>query len=225
MHPAIRILSCVIFIILITNASWSQLAISSIVLVILHVIVRNDALISSYIMVKRLRWLLFSILVVTLWFTPGEAILKDYEFWSPSIEGMVYGAKRMAILVEIVMAVNILLLTTSTELLIAALHWLLSPMKYIGVQTDKLALRIVITIDAVKNPAVDMKKLVEDSKEIKIMQRISHVVSQAYSMSRSVENDRTNETISIEDIGRPEAQQWIWLPVLIVAYYLPVVVY
>lgn len=225
MHPSIRILCCVLFITLVSHATWLQLGLYSIVLSALHLSVGSHTLISSFIMIKRLRWLLLSIIMLSLWFTPGEALLNEYEKWSPTKEGLEFGLLRIAILVEIVLAVNIMLLTTSTERLIAALQWLLHPLIWTGITSDKLALRIAMTLEAVKHPFIDMSELVKRSQGKSVWHRITYVVSHAYINTLSEGGEEKQQSISIVSIGHPAIAQWLWLPALVVVYYIPMVVF
>ena len=39
----------------------------------------------------RLRWLWISLLVVYLWFTPGQALFTLFPDWSPTYEGLLHG--------------------------------------------------------------------------------------------------------------------------------------
>lgn len=224
MHPSIRILCCVVFITLLSHATWLQVALYAIILLALHFSTGTQSLLSSYNMIRRLRWLLLSILVLALWFTPGEALFDAYTQWSPTWEGLEFGVLRVAILVEIVMAVNILLITTKIEELIAALQWLLTPMAWLGVNGDKLALRIAMTLNAVKEPFIDMQQLVASSQGRPVWSRITYVVTEAYSKTLSEKTEGESTEIVMQHIGHPGLFEWLWLPAVMAVYYTPMVV-
>jgi hypothetical protein len=209
----------------VSHASWLQLGLYAIILFALHVSVGIQTLFSSYRMIRRLRWLLLSILILSLWFTPGEAIFEAYTKWSPSWEGLEFGLLRVAILAEIVMAVNILLITTKTEELIAALQWLLRPMSWLGIKNDKLALRIAMTLEAVKNPFIDMTQLVASSGGRSVWRRISYVVFQAYRMTLEDNAEVRGQDIHLKQIGQPAIIEWLWLPAIMIVYYTPMMVF
>jgi len=221
MHPSIRILCCVIFTILVSQANWLQLGLFSILLSALVIIIGMSSIVSSLAMLKRLRWLFLSILVFSLWFTPGTPLLDEYSQWSPSMEGLEFGLLRLLVLTEIVIAVNLMLLTTETSRLTSSLQWLLQPLSLAGLNTGRFALRTTLTLSLVKNPAVDMKGLVADTKEMPAFKRMINVVTEAYKRSVSDNNTGVDKVLVIEKSTTPGVFQWLWLVFLVLVYYSP----
>jgi len=104
-------------------------------------------------MLKRMRWFFLSITIVYLWFTPGEPLFHlTYTPLSlvPTFEGMELGLHRIFILILIIFMVNLLLKTTPQPRLLAAIYWWLRPMKYIGMNPPRAALRISLVLDFVQ---------------------------------------------------------------------------
>lgn len=99
-------------------------------------------------MLRRLRWFFLSIVIVYWWFTPGDPIIPYVHVLIPSEEGIIEGMVHLVVLVTLVAGVNLLLATTPKPALMAALLWLLRPMKIVGLDTDKLALRMTLTLEA-----------------------------------------------------------------------------
>lgn len=98
-------------------------------------------------MVRRMRWLFLSLLVIYFWFTPGQPLLPVQGM--PTWEGVTTGVLRIASLIMLVVAVHVLLTTTPRTQLVTALHWLMRPLDYIGVSAERFALRTALTLDAV----------------------------------------------------------------------------
>lgn len=99
-------------------------------------------------MLKRLRWLFLSILVVYLFFTPGVLLLPDV-LWGPTQEGLLQGLFRVAVLVLIVAAVNVLIGSTGQTEFLSAVSWCLQPLSWLGLSHERLAVRISLTLAAV----------------------------------------------------------------------------
>lgn len=95
---------------------------------------------------RRLRWLLLSIAVLYGWFTPGAPIAPVPA--SPTWEGVAEGVQRASALVLIVMAVQLLLHTTSREELLAAAVWIPRRCGATSATQERLALRMVLTLRA-----------------------------------------------------------------------------
>lgn len=100
-------------------------------------------------MLFRMRWLFLSLLIVYFWFTPGTSLIPAWSEWTPSIEGVVTGVLRMLTLVLLVLAVSLLIQATPRESMVSAIIWLLSPMRVIGISTDRFAVRLMLTLEKV----------------------------------------------------------------------------
>jgi len=101
-------------------------------------------------MLRRLRWLFLSLIIFYFWFTPGDP-LSEYAgdaVWMPSVAGVKEGLLRIFSLCIIVLFVNVLLSTTSKEQLLGAIHWLAGPLGRVGVSPDRIAVRMVLVIEA-----------------------------------------------------------------------------
>jgi len=99
-------------------------------------------------MLKRLRWLFLSILVVYLFFTPGILLLPDV-LWGPTQEGLIQGLVRIVVLVLIVAAVNVLIGSTGQAEFLSAVSWCLQPLSWLGLSHERLAVRISLTLATV----------------------------------------------------------------------------
>jgi energy-coupling factor transporter transmembrane protein EcfT len=100
-------------------------------------------------MLKRMRWLFLSMLVIYFWFTPGQAFLPFIADYSPTWQGIRMAGYRIGSLVVIVVAVNIVIKSTPKELITSGLLWLLEPLSYVGLPHERLAVRIVLTFNMI----------------------------------------------------------------------------
>lgn len=95
-------------------------------------------------MLMRLKWLFVSIFVIYLWLTPGTPIWSGMDW--PSREGLLLAVHRSLVLVLIIVAVDRLLTHTSREQLIQGLYWLLYPFGFLGLDRNRLATRLALTM-------------------------------------------------------------------------------
>lgn len=106
-------------------------------------------------MVKRLRWLFFSILIIYAYGTPGEYIQQIPDSFSPTIEGVYAGILQIAKLLIALAMLNILFATSSKAQLMTGLSILLSPLNIIGFNAMQFTARLMLTLDYVEEMATN----------------------------------------------------------------------
>ncbi len=154
LHPVIRLLCFIVFAGFLTREGPAGLTLATLAYVTMLIwrVPRGQAsgLTASLRMLRRMRWLFLSILIVYFWFTPGKPLWPGHaEAWVPTVEGMVLGMERILALGLIVLAVNLLSASTPREHLLAAVYWLARPLRGIGLAPERLALRMVLAMEAV----------------------------------------------------------------------------
>lgn len=102
-----------------------------------------------WVRLRRLRWLFLSMAVIYGWFTGGEHVFAALGAWSPSYEGLVQGGLRVLNLALVVAAVHWLLQVTERAGLILAIYHLCRPLGVLGLSAERLAVRLVLTLEAV----------------------------------------------------------------------------
>jgi energy-coupling factor transporter transmembrane protein EcfT len=150
MHPVIRIVTFLVFTLFVAFGGYPQLIFSVAVLGLFYALAHaHFPWRTSWQMLKRMRWLFLSMLVVYFWFTPGKEVFPLLADFSPSWQGIQLGSLRIGSLVVIVTALNIIIKSTTTELMTGGLLWLLAPLRSIGLPHERLALRIVLTFNMI----------------------------------------------------------------------------
>ncbi|WP_286162421.1 CbiQ family ECF transporter T component [Methylobacillus flagellatus] len=97
-------------------------------------------------MLRRSRLLLLSLLLIYAWTTPGE-YLPGWPLWlAPSYEGLAAGGLQLLRLALMLAALSLLLQTTSREQFIAGLLQLASPLRFIGLDPQRFAARLWLTL-------------------------------------------------------------------------------
>lgn len=235
MHPVIKIVSFLVFGAAVSIGDGKILLAGASLVLPLYVFGNKIHLHTSLIMLKRLKWLFVSILIVYLFFTPGQLLWPDVV-WSPTLEGLTQGLLRVAVLVLLVAAVNLLISSTERDDFLSAILWCLRPLSFVGLPHERLAVRITLTLDEVSQ--IRKHHLYEgrnDSQEGEASSAVSHVVSNvgkaepklsaiAKTANRLFQSViATAETTTVREISLPEESappvyQWL-IPVLLLTLF------
>ncbi len=150
MHPFVKIIYFVLALFLISVLSNQLLCL---LLVLISVLAATLHLQSFLHTIKRMRWLFFSVLIIYAFATPGQLIPNIPVNFSPTFEGVEQGLLQIVKLSIAVGALSLLYATSSKEQLILGLYMLLKPLKYLGLNIEKFAVRLFLTLEYVENLA------------------------------------------------------------------------
>lgn len=147
LHPAIRVLLLLALASALPRQSLMALAVFGAAVLLLYVMLAPAALQRLRMGLWRMRWLLLAIFVLYGGFTPGEPLFAE----APGIsrEGVLEGARRALVLTDLLVMVYLLLALTPTTALISAIRLLLSPLRPLGVNPDRIGLRIALALEGV----------------------------------------------------------------------------
>jgi len=143
LHPATRIL---IFLIVAVALQWLQaaaLAALSLALAMLLALLRSREL---GILIRRARFLLISLVCIYALATPGESLLPSLGALSPTVEGLQSGALQVWRLTLLLASLALLMATTPRQRLLAGLYILLLPGKALGINAERIAVRLWLTL-------------------------------------------------------------------------------
>lgn len=222
MHPVIRIISFVVFAFALAIGTEVQLALGAVLLAALWLVTGGRGLSAGLRMLSRLRWLLLSILVVYLWFTPGTPLLTAWPEagWMPTREGLVAGAQRVGILAVMVMTVSVLIASTPRERLLGALYWLALPLSPFGLSRERLVLRTALAFEAV---VVLQRDLVDRYAELRLGQtRLGALAGTAAQAFADVVRRAETEPCAPRRLTVPDApsrMQWLYPLLLGLAFW------
>jgi len=105
--------------------------------------------------VRRMRWLFISLLIIYAFTTPGEYIPELLAYASPTYEGCVLGLLQITKLLIALASLSLLFASSSKQDLIAGLYMLLTPLKLFGLNVERFSARLMLTLDYVEEFAVD----------------------------------------------------------------------
>ena len=97
-------------------------------------------------LVRRTRWVMFSLLLVYAYSTPGAPLLDTLGMFSPSREGLTDGVLQLARLLNALAGLAILLDHLHRQQLIAGLYTLFIPLQWLGLSRVRFAVRLALTL-------------------------------------------------------------------------------
>jgi len=150
MHPFIKILYFILILLLISVASNQ---IIFLLLIFLCIIVFSFHFKSFLRTVRRMRWLFLSILIIYAFGTPGELIPQFPVNFAPTFEGVQLGLLQIEKLLIALAALSILLTSSPKEQLMLGLYMLFRPFRFLGLNTEKFAARLLLTLNYVEELA------------------------------------------------------------------------
>lgn len=220
-HPVIRILMLVVFAVLIARADRFHMLLAS--LALLAVYARQDitAIRKAATMVYRMRWFFLSLLLVYGWLTPDPLSEQSIHWGWPSEDGLTAGIRQIYGLILIIVAVNLLLVTSRREELLQAIYWLALPLAWLGLSPARLALRLVLVLDRVAIVREQADQVLVEQKSVTggRWARIVSVATRVFRQTLDRADSLANEDIIFQPLAAPPWHQWI-LPLVLIPILL-----
>ena len=102
-------------------------------------------------MLRRVRWLLMILVMVYAFSTPGEYIQSFKLPVRPTYEGLIAGLTQTLTIVAMLAGLALVLSSTPRAKLLGGLYQLFSSLQKLGVKTEKIAVRIWLTLHYVES--------------------------------------------------------------------------
>jgi hypothetical protein len=166
---------------------------------------------SLYLLIKRLRWLLLSLLILYVWFHGTEISLI------PSLAGLMLGLEKLAILILMVMAAHLLLITSNTRTIVAALLWWLRPLWWLN--SEKIAIRLTLTLEVLKH----ITEIYPQTPKFAAKKPITQIAEYMLNVFQAV-NSRAEQAelsaIEFEPMTKPHYTQWLYCVAVVILIIL-----
>lgn len=108
---------------------------------------------------RRTRWLLLTLLGIYAYTLPGDNISALLGSFSPSVQGIQYGVLRLVRLILLLAALSILMVRTPRNSLLLGLFRILSPLQLLGVDAERIAVRLWLTLHYAEATLADTRTL------------------------------------------------------------------
>ncbi len=101
-------------------------------------------------LLRRTRWLFVVLFLAYAWALPGAGVWPGLGVLSPTVEGLQYGALRVARLALMLLGLAVLLALTSRPQMIYGLYFLSWPLARLGFDRRAFAVRMGLTLEYVE---------------------------------------------------------------------------
>jgi energy-coupling factor transporter transmembrane protein EcfT len=207
-HPVIRFLCLIVLAAGLARAGWAALLVGGAALVLLYVHCGWQHAQSAWKVIWRLRFLLLSLAVLYLWFTPGAPILPAAGAFAPTWEGLEQGALRALALLLLMALVQLYLATSEREELLSAIYWWARPLRVLGLLPERLALRMVLTLEALPH-LQDLLSAPRPSHGGR-WERLSAAAAGLFVATLAAAERAECHAVQIVQLEAPPAWQWLW---------------
>ena len=143
MHPASLIMIWLAFALCLPWLRTADLSVMAALFFIPLLIRRSPEFLK---LLRRTRWLMISLILVYAFATPGVAVLPLLGAYSPSREGLLSGGLQALRLAALLAGLAVLLAAMPRNRILAGLYFLLRPLARMGVDVDRVAARIWLTL-------------------------------------------------------------------------------
>jgi energy-coupling factor transporter transmembrane protein EcfT len=160
-HPAVQILIWMLLALLAQRLQALALLVLTAVLFGLAFRLCRKQLLS---LLRRTRWILFSLLLIYAYTTPGTALWALLGVVSPTREGLLDGLLQLGRLVSVLSGLAILLELLPQTQLISGLYSLAYPLRWLGLSRERIAVRLALTLEyaesAMRDTAADWRSTI-----------------------------------------------------------------
>ena len=124
-------------------------------------------------MLRRSRFLMLAMVVMFAWFTPGQRLIADPAWLSPTFEGLLLAAIHGGRLLIALALVSLLLERLPAAELLQGLSTLARPLSVIGWDADRLAVRLSLVMRlATESSGQDWRRWLDDADDTTMPQSV-----------------------------------------------------
>lgn len=223
MHPVIRIVTFVVLTAFLARGDLANILVACAALLGLSLRLDGGAWRAAWRLLRRMRWLFLSITVIYLWLTPGVPLIPGIPSlaeWLPTVDGLWLGVLRALSLALMVTAASLLLFVTSRDEILAALHWLMTPLGLLRFPHERFAVRAALSLEAVAQVQSHVRSALAGAEKVGgPLQRIGSVAAAVFGTVTGEAECASCEPITLIRRPPPPLVQW-GLPLLLAATML-----
>ena len=105
--------------------------------------------------IKRLKWFFLVLIIIFAFNTPGEHVLTTSTRISPTYEGLIAGGMQALRIMAMLAALSLVLACNTRQQLISGFYFLFSPLNYLGLDVERFAARLWLTLYYVESQQTD----------------------------------------------------------------------
>jgi energy-coupling factor transporter transmembrane protein EcfT len=111
-----------------------------------------------YRSITRLKWFFLVLIIIFAFNTPGEHVLISSAIISPTYEGLITGSTQALRIMVMLATLSLILACNTRQQLISGFYYLFSPLKYLGLEVERFAARLWLTLHYVETQQTDNKQ-------------------------------------------------------------------
>ena len=100
--------------------------------------------------IKRFKWFFLVMMAIFAFNTPGEHIASWPFIISPTYEGLIAGLAQTLRICVMLAAISLIIATNTRQQLISGFYFTFSPFKYLGLEVERFAARLWLTLHYVE---------------------------------------------------------------------------
>lgn len=108
-----------------------------------------------YTLLRRTRWIMFSLLLIYGYVTPGIALWGAAGAYSPTHEGLLDGALQLCRLAAALAGLSIVLSLLDRQKLMGGIYALAYPLQLLGLSRERIAVRLALTLHYAETAMLD----------------------------------------------------------------------
>jgi energy-coupling factor transport system permease protein len=142
-HPAAQITAWCVLVVILQKMTFAPLLLVASLMLSVTLFLSGR---KFFQLLRRTRWVLFSLLLIYAYTTPGQPVFEAFGVFSPSREGCLDGVLQLVRLLSALAALAILLSRLERPQLITGLYTLFAPMQWLGLSRERFAVRLALTL-------------------------------------------------------------------------------
>jgi energy-coupling factor transporter transmembrane protein EcfT len=142
-----QLLSFFILAIIVNQLNLRALVILIAILIVVLILKKTRQFVRS---LKRFKWLFLVMIIIFAFNTPGEHLVQWPFAVSPTYEGIFAGLTQTLRITVMLAALSLILSLNTRQQLISGFYFIFSPLKYLGLEVERFAARIWLTLHYVE---------------------------------------------------------------------------
>ena len=147
LHPAVKISVFVVMAVLIPHFNAHHLLWLGLILGLVIIRLRISRF---FVMMRRMRWLFVSMLIIYAYTTPGQYLANWPIAIAPSYEGISEGLSQITRICLVLAGVAILIASSTREALMAGIYCLIKPFEMFNLPSARFTARLYLTLQYIE---------------------------------------------------------------------------
>ncbi len=101
--------------------------------------------------IKRLKWFFLVMMIIFAFNTPGEHVMLSAVFISPTYEGLMAGCTQALRIMVMLATLSLIMACNTRQQLMSGFYFVFSPLKYMGLEVERFAARLWLTLHYVES--------------------------------------------------------------------------